>query len=538
MSKTEKRTRITELTPEVLATLDQDALVSVIMRLYEQNIQLSEQLRNIIVEKYGRKTEKFLDPNQLRVFSTEDNIEQDGQMQATAEYADTAGTIEAKPIRKPGHSRNPMPAHLPRVPIRGKEPAEDILMCKCCAMVRVKTREVVRNSRLEFKPATLHVEEFLDMMFACPSCGDSIVVEPGMPESIVNGTAGPGLQTEIAISKYADASPLYRQEQRFARLGVHIPRSTMCGWLASTVTLARPVYELMKLLLLKSLAIATDDTPVKVQDRKKKKNIKTGRFWIYRGDNHQPFNVFDYTEGRARAGPKTFLGDWKGYLQGDCFSGNQALCTETGAVHVACHAHARRYFIKAQHYNKAACAEILQMFNTLFDIERDARELGLSPADVKLMREQEAKPILANMKTWLDAQVLVALPRSSFGKAVKYCLNNWQELNNYLLDGELRIDNNLAEQEMKTVAIGRKNWLFMGSDNGGEQAEVLLSIVSTCKRHQVNPWNYLYDIIIRLTENPDQDLEQLLPNNWKPKYLPNASAEIEGLKPTPKVAAA
>jgi transposase len=535
MSKIEKRTRITELTPEVLVTLNQDTLVSVIMRLYEQNIQLSEQLRNIIVEKYGRKTEKFLDPNQLRFFSAVDNAEQESQPQPLGKYIDGAGTIESKPIRKAGHARNTMPPHLPRVPIRGKVPPEDTLICKCCAIVRVKVNEVVSNSRLEFEPANLHVEEFVNMIFACPSCGDSIVVEPEVPESIINGTAGPGLQTEIAINKYADASPLYRQEQKFARLGVSISRSTMCGWLASTVTTARPIYELMRLGLLKSLAIATDDTPVKVQDRKKKQNIKTGRFWIYRGDNNQPFNVFDYTEGHARAGPKTFLGDWKGYLQGDCFSGNQALCTETGAVHVACHAHARRYFIKAEPYNKAACAEILQLFKTLFDIERDARELALSSADVKLIREQEAKPILASMKLWLDAQVLIALPRSSFGKAVKYCLNNWQELNNYLLDSELRIDNNLAEQEMKTVAIGRKNWLFLGSDNGGERAEVLLSIVSTCKRHQVNPWNYLYDIIKRLTEDPNQDLEQLLPNKWKAKYLPTVSAEIDGVKPTPKV---
>jgi transposase len=517
MPKQQKR-KTEKLTPETLQSLDQETLVGMIMRLYEQNVQLSEQLRELVAQKYGPKTERFVDPNQMRLFGAQQPTQSaEPQPQTPKQQDQTSGGTSNKAAKRKGHSRNPMPSWLARVPLRGKDPDQEMLQCKCCAIARNKVSDVITNSRLEFKPAELFVEDFINMVFSCPKCGDTLVVKPDVPEPIENGGAGPGLMTEVAVSKYEDHTPLYRQERRFARLGANISRSTMCGWLAATVSIVRPLYEYMKELLLQSLIIATDDTPIKVLDRKHKRNIKTGRFWIFRGDDDHPYNLFAYTPGRARAGPKTFLKGWNGYLQGDCFSGNQALCAESGAVHVACRAHDRRYYVKALVNNKAACEQMLSMYQELFKIESDARELQLSAKDVKLMREQEAKPILAKMKTWLDQQSLVALPKSSFGKAVNYSLNNWEELNNYLLDGNLRLDNNLAEQEMKRVAIGRKNFLFLGSDNGGENAEVLMSIMSTCRRHNIEPWNYLRDVLQRLTENPGTDLDELLPQNWKPK---------------------
>lgn len=210
-----------------------------------------------------------------------------------------------------------------------------------------------------------------------------------------------------------------------------------------------------------------------------------------------------------------FLKGYAGFLQGDCFSGNEAICAESGAILVACNAHARRYFKKAEPNNKAACAEALRMYHSLYEIEKTAKELELDSVQTKQMREQEAKPILTKFKEWLDEQSLTALPKSSFGKAVNYCLNNWEALCMYLADGDLSIDNNIAEQEMKHIAIGRKNWYFYGSDNGGERAEVLLSLVSTCKRHRVEPWYYLNNVIDRLIRNPHADLTELLPYNWK-----------------------
>jgi transposase len=201
-------------------------------------------------------------------------------------------------------------------------------------------------------------------------------------------------------------------------------------------------------------------------------------------------------------------------FQGDCFSGNLAICAENGATFVACNAHARRYFKKALLNYKSKSEEALHLFGQMFEIERTAKELQLKRDDVKLMREQESKPVLDDLKVWLDKEQLLALPKSTFGKAVNYCLNNWDGLTAYVQDGDLTIDNNSAEREMKRVATGRKAWLFFGSDNGGENAEVLLSIISTCKRHGVEPFAYLRDVIDRLVQNPDTDLETLLPHTW------------------------
>jgi len=517
--------------PDSLRGLDEDTLIGVISRLYEQNKQLSELMQSFLRDKYGPKTERFQNPAQLALFS-EPALAEDGA--STDEHSSPASesTPEIKQPKKKGHGRNPRPSHLKRITKRGPEPSPEALKCSCCNSAREKVNEVLRGSRYAYQPADVCVEEFVAMIFACSNCGDSFVVEPDVPAAALQIEADSALLAAIVVDRFADHMPLYRQEQKFARIGVPLNRSTMCGWLAYSATLLRPVYHRLKIRLLNSKVIETDDTPMKVQDRKKKKNIKIGRIWTYRGDKRNPFNLFDYTDGRGRAGPLYFLQGYKGFLLGDCFSGNQAICAETGAIHVACHAHARRYFIKAEPNNKTACAVILDMYTELFKIESDARELGICDDQLKLMREQESKPILDKMHVWLQQQSLTALPKSSFGKAVNYCLNNWQELNNYLLDGELRIDNNLAEQEMKRAALSRKNSLFFGSDQGGENAEVFMSLISTCRRHNVEPWGYLKDVIDRLTTDPASDLDQLLPNNWSAK---TKCAEIEGAAHPPKI---
>jgi transposase len=300
----------------------------------------------------------------------------------------------------------------------------------------------------------------------------------------------------------------------------------MCGWLTAVSITLRPLYDLMKELLLQSKVICTDDTPVKVQDRKKKKNIKTGRIWIYIGDKSYPFNLFDYTEGRGRAGPMQFLAGFKGYLQGDCFSGNEALCTASGALHCACNAHARRYFVKSLPNNKSASECALTFFQKLYKIESDARDFDLNTVDLQRMRQEESVPVLNEFKQWLDKESLSMLPQSSFGKAIFYCLNNWEALIRYTEDGDIAIDNNCSEREMKTVAVGRKNWYFLGSDAGGETAEVLMSLISTCKRHGVEPYAYLKDVITRLTNEPGYKRTDLLPNNWQPQQSISVNPEM------------
>jgi transposase len=514
MVKNKKMRKSSGFDPEALKSLDKETLVALLVKMHEQYQQLSESMQAFMREKYGPKTERFVDSNQLHLFEEDSSAEPEENRQQ--EESLSAEPDNTKKNKHKGHGRNPRPSNLKRVPIRGKQPSADELRCSCCNVTRTLVNEVVRGSRYAYIPAAVHIEEFIASIFACSGCSNTLVVEPDIPQAVLKLGADPGLVSVIAVERFDDSLPLHRQERRFARLGVSIAKSTMCGWLSITAKTLRPIYDRMKILLLQSKVIATDDSPMKVQDRAKTKNIKIGRVWIYRGDDEHPLNLFDYTCGRGRAGPIAFLAGYIGYLLGDCFSGNQALCAETGCIHVACNAHARRYWIKAEPNNRSECKEILSMYRELFKIERDAKELAISGPQLKLMRKQESKPILDKIKARLDHYTVIALPKSSFGKAVHYCLNNWTELTNYLLDGDLRIDNNLAEQEMKRVAINRKNSLFFGSDQGGENAEVFMSLISSCRRHGVEPWAYLKDVIETLTKDPNTNLDQLLPHTWTP----------------------
>jgi transposase len=508
MAKTRKRSRIKELTPELLQELDSATLVGLVMKLYEQNKQLSEQMQAFLQDRYGKKTEHHESPEQLRLFGS-------GETEPpTASSEPAQQAAETKPLKpkKAGHSRNPMPSNLERKRLV-RTPEEHELVCHC-GMRRVCVNEVLRNSRYECIPASVFIEDIIDSIWECPKCHETVVVESDAFQPIENGKVGPHLLLQIAEDRWLNHLPLYRQEQMFARLGADIPRATSCGWMASLATIFSPVVDCMQTELLKSKVIAVDDTPVKVQDRTKKQNIKRGYEWIMMGDDQHPVNLFHYMQSRSRAGPKEKLAGFTGYLQGDCYSGNLALCTETGATMVACRAHDRRYYKKARANNKKLCDEILDMYGELFEIERRAKEWNLPADQIKKLREQESIPILAKLKTWIDEHTLTALPSSSFGKTLTYSRNNWEHLSNYLLDGDLRIDNNLAEQQMKMFATGRKNWYFFGNDEAGEHASIMLSLFSTCLRNNVNPGKYLYDVLQKLIANPDCDKHQLLPHIW------------------------
>lgn len=520
--KKAKKTRITQLTPEVLSQLDQDSLISVILKLYEQNKQLSEQMQAMLHEKYGKKTERHVDPDQLRIVLPSNA----GDGHDSSRSTDEKESSKKMPPKKPGHSRNPMPSHLKRHPIE-RAPNEHERLCKC-GVHRIHINKIIRNRRFECVPVTVFIQEIIDNVWQCPECGDTVVVEAEASEPIKNGTAGPRMLVKIAEDRWLNHLPLHRQEQMFARQGIDINRSTMCGWMAALAKLFLPIYDCMKSELLKSKVIATDDTPVKVQDRKRKNNIRRAHEWIFMGDENHRVNLFHHTRGRSRAGPREFIPGFKGFLLGDCFSGNRALCAETGATFAACRAHDRRYYVKARANNKQLCDEMLSMYEELFEIERTARSLELPREEIVQMRQQEAVPILERMKHWINQHVLTALPSSSFGKALNYSLNNWDSLNKYLLDGDVRIDNNLAEQQMKLFATGRKNFYFFGSDEAGLQASVMLSLLSTCVRNGVEPGAYLYDVLGRLTANPQCDPAELMPHTWKP-------AEIKDVNDTPQL---
>lgn len=342
--------------------------------------------------------------------------------------------------------------------------------------------------------------------------------KPPMP--IAKGLPAAGLLADLIVRKFVEHMPLYRLERSYERQGYPLPRSTLCDWLAACAKLLKPLYQLMIDIVLQSRVIHTDDTPIKIHDPPAGQT-DTGRMWDYLGDAAHPYNVFDFTPNRKRDGPQTFLAKFRGYLQADAFSGYDALYlpkAEDGkpAIHeVACNAHARRKFFEATSSDAAHAHQALAYYRQLYEIERRATLLGADEELRLRLRQDLAVPILDRFHDWLVEEQPKVLPKSLMGAAFGYALNQWTALQRYTEAGFLAIDNNVAEREMKRIAIGRKNWLFVGSVEGGNTAAVLMSFTSTCHRLGVEPWAYLQDVLTRLPTTPAEQLAELLPDRWQ-----------------------
>jgi transposase len=360
-----------------------------------------------------------------------------------------------------------------------------------------------------------------------PPIGPALVAAPRPAQPIAKGLPGPGLLAHVIVSKYADHLPLYRQENISERQGVCIPRSTSCDWMAACAKRLRPLYEHMIALVLQSLWLHTDDTSVQNLGHEPG-TTATARFWGYLGDRDHPYNVFDFTVNRKRDGPQRFLADYHGYLHADAFSGYDALYLPTaqaGAVpirEVACNAHARRKFYEARSSDAARAHQALAYYAQLYEIERWAKADGFDDGQRLQVRQDLAVPILERFHAWLENQRAQVLPKSPLAEAIGYALHNWIALIRYTEAGFLEIDNNAAEREMKRLAIGRKNWLFVGSSKGGETAAVLFSFTSTCHRLGIDPWAYLQDVLSRLPTTAPEQLGDLLPDRWQAARPPAA----------------
>ncbi len=373
--------------------------------------------------------------------------------------------------------------------------------------------------------------------------GPQIVTANKPLQPIEKGLAAPGLLSYIIVSKYGDHLPMHRLERILQRHGIEIARSTMCDWAAQCAEVLRPLYDLMVDEVRSSKVMHTDDTPVKVQDRSRTQT-RTGRFWVYLGDSDHPYTLFAYTPSRSRDGPMAFLRDWgrdeRVYLQADAFGGYDGIYAgEAGGrvTEVACWAHARRKFYDAKSSDPATSAQALAHIRLLYDVETQAKKetkqaAKLAPAtetsDRRVcellaenrlrLRKEQTVPRLAQFRTWLDSQQAVrggpVLPKSPMGQAIQYVLNQWDALCVYTTDGRLAIDNNASENALRRVAVGRKNWLFAGSDNGGRTAATLFTLIATCERHKVEPMTYLRDVLTRIAAMPINELPDLLPDRW------------------------
>jgi transposase len=482
-------------------------------------------LEQLLRWRYGQKREK-IDENQLFLFAVEleasgqdvkdflTDIEHDQQPDKT-EDDDKQGppaSGSGKPVKPRGHGRRPLPKALRRERIE-YELAETERQCPHCARVMQRLGEEV-SERLEYVPASVVVIEEARAKYAC-ACGGAIRTAAKPPQPIEKSLAGASLLAQVAVSKYCDPAPLHRQEGIFRRHGVELSRKTMCGWMRQIASLLAPLYGRLKTQALTSKVVQTDDTPVAVLDRDLPKT-RTGRIWTYVGDAGHPSTVYDYTPTRQRAGPDRFLGKYRGYLQADAYSGYDALYTEPGRglVEVACMAHARRKLYEARTSDLARSMTALAYIGILYKVERRAR--GLRGEERRAMRQKYAAPVLTEFHSWLERERQRVLPKSPESVAMQYALTNWKALCRYAEDGDLEIDNNGAERSLRGVAIGRRNWTFLGSDEGGRTAAVLTSFMASCQRSKIDPFAYLRDVLGRIAGHPITRLDELLPSNWTP----------------------
>lgn len=490
-------------------------LVSALNDSERANTHLTHRLNLLLRQSYGRKSER-IDPKQLQLFRDliEDKLASLGQetpkLAAAAE--DESPASSAPTGRKPGHGRNAIPERLPR-----KEVVHDIRddqrACPCCGGSLLHIGDDV-SEQLEYIPASLYVKRHIRKKYACKTCENAPVVADAPAKPIQKGMAGPGLLAHIMVSKYADHLPLHRQEGILQRHGVEISRSTMCGWVRECAEeIAIPLYEAMKAEILKSRVIQTDDTPVRVLDETLNQT-REGRLWVYLGDRDYPYAVYDYTPNRRGEGPEAFLGAFDRHLQADAYAGYERLYKRrpNPMCEVGCWAHGRRYFYDAKTSDVVNATHALACIARLYDVERKAR--NLDDERRKHLRELHARPILDAFHLWLKETGKQALPQSPMGKATGYALSNWTALNRYLEQGWLEIDNNNSERALRAIAVGRKNWLFAGSDAGGRRAAIIYSLIGSAKRHGVEPFAYLRDIFERLPASPARNIADFFPDRW------------------------
>ena len=499
---------------------DPDALQRMVIGLVEQRAEQQRELRQVqhLLEqllrwRYGQKRER-VDENQLFLFAAS-VIRRvlPGPDSAPPEVAAPASPAASNPAgQRKGHGRQHLPSSLERRRVLYDLGEHERQCPHCHSELRSIGEEV--SERLEYVPASCHVIEQACCKYACPrGCTVVTATKPAAP--IEKGRAGPGLLAHIAVSKFGDHLPLHRQEAILQRQGVQLSRKTMCDWMRRCAELVSPLCEHMKQQVLRSKVLQTDDTPVPLFDPALPRT-RTGRIWTYVGNEEHPYTVYDYTPNRSRDGPDTFLQDFRGYLQADAFSGYDHLYvdSERGVVEVACWAHAKRRFFEAQSSDVMRSTVMLAYIRLLYDVEREARDRKLNPDERRTLRQVRSLPVLADIRAYLEAEQPKVLPKSPEGQAIAYTLSNWQALVRYCEDGELAIDNNGAEQSLRGIVVGRKNWMFYGSDRGGRTAAVLTSMIATCKRLRIDPFAYLRDVFARISTHPQNQLDELLPDRW------------------------
>jgi transposase len=516
--------RLTQQVEDLKAALDEAAKIhDQAVQEHEQSVQ--ELLRQIALYRryvFGPRRERLVEaPGQGHLFG----FDVDESVAALAALAEPPAHRPRPPAR-PRRSRKPDYDRLPQVRIPHDVPEAEKI-CTHCGEAKARIGEDEARV-LQFIPARFELQIHVLPKYACSHCRDGVVAPEGPPRPLSGCIAGAGVLAEVVASKFAEHVPHYRFEDISTRYGLYLPRSTLCDWVRNVADLLKPLYQLQKDLVRMAPVIWTDDTYVTFLGGEGPGSRK-GRFWVYIGPTAFPYDVYDFTEDRKRNGPSRFLASYVGYLQADAFSGYDGIYAGSGGqiIEVACWAHSRRKFFEARSSSPAEASLILQMIRRLYEVEDRARPLD----DIArlALRQAESVPILERIRDELDRLSSRLLPKSALAQAVTYASNQWRALCRYTEDGRLTIDNNVSERRLRDQAIGRKNWMFLGSAEAGPRAAVLCTIVAGAKRHRLEPWAYLHDVILQLSVDASpESLARLLPDRWAlehPEHILNHRLE-------------
>jgi len=473
-----------------------------------------EHLKLLLVKlhrmQFGRKSEKLqrqIEQLELRLEELESNRSEKESTPSEPASVPASSTASAgKPTRRA------LPDHLPRQ-TRRHEPKETA--CPQCQGELRKLGEDV-SEVLEYVPASFVVIRHVRTKLSCTKC-DCIVQAEAPSRPIERGLAGPGLLAHVLVSKYCDHQPLYRQSEIYARQGVELERSTLADWVGGSSRLLGPLVEALRRYVMTAGKLHADDTPVPVLAPGQGKT-KTGRLWTYvrddrpAGNDAAPAVWFAYSPDRKGEHPERHLEKFRGTLQADAYAGFNQLYDDGRVVQAACWAHVRRHFYDLeQAHSSPVAGEALQRIGALYGIEEQIR--GKPPDQRRAVRQSQSKPLLDALRQWFEATLTKLSRKSETTAAIRYALSRWDALLRFVDDGCIEMDNNAAERSLRGVALGRKNYLFAGSDAGGERAAAIYSLIGSAKLNGLDPEAYLRDVLTRIADHPISRIEQLLPWN-------------------------
>lgn len=481
--------------PPGIQELTREELLNVVNSLYYEN----QNLRKLI---FGAKSERFVPTANTQQTELDFGAAFAQPAEATENTTEVITYEREKSSNKTKPSRQSIPEHLPRV-VHSIAPEEDVTDL-------VKIGEEI-TEELEYTPGKLFVNRYVRPKYVKPTAAGNKIIIGQLPERpLPKCIAGPNLLSALIIAKFIDHLPLYRQAQMFKRQGVELSDSTLGGWVNAVAKLLQPLYDAQKKKILSASYLQADETPIEILESEKAGSTHRGYHWVYQ-DPVKRLVLFDYRQGRGRESPKEILKQFTGHLQTDGYGVYNELGKREGITQLHCWAHARRKFSEAQDSDRAHAHYVLGEIQKLYAVEKETREQALSEQEILNYRQNKSLPVITALQKWMLAAKTAVLPKSPMGKAIEYTLSRIETLKIYTTNGALQIDNNLTENAIRPVALGRKNYLFAGSHQAAQHAAIFYSLFATCKAKNINPQQWLSTTLQKIGNHPINRIEELLP---------------------------